>query len=281
MNSSASFIAAVVQMISSPRLEDNLTSAKKLIQQAALQGANLVVLPENFALLGNTLGRQYGCAEELPDAPIRLFLSRCARDYGIWLIGGTTPRVKAIDGIAEAIAPKTFAASHAYNPRGEEVGRYDKIHLFDANVKDSVGTYRESDAMAPGSQIGMVDTEWGALGLSVCYDLRFPEYFRLLQQQGMHFLAVPSAFTYSTGEAHWEVLLRARAIENQCYVFAANQGGWHNGTRRTYGHSCIIDPWGTVISVLPEGEGIALAEINLQFLSDVRKKMPVFEHRKL
>ncbi len=275
------FIVAVVQMISSPSLESNLITAQKFIRQAASRGANLVVLPENFALFGNSEGRLHGCAEELAGAPIRGFLSRCAREFGVWLIGGTIPRVRSIDGLTEAIDPKVFAACHVYNPCGEEVARYDKVHLFDAAVDDAIGSYRESDAMAPGSKVGMVDTDWGALGLSVCYDLRFPEYFRLQQQKGMRFLAVPSAFTYNTGLAHWEVLLRARAIENQCFVFAANQGGWHNRERRTYGHSCIIDPWGTVLCVLPEGEGVALAEINLQVLFDLQQKMPVLNHRKL
>ena len=290
MTQSNSFLhAAAIQMVSTANPSDNLASAEKLIARAAQGGAELVVLPESFALMCGQDTRAIAEKEEQSGA-IQHFLAEQALRHKLWLVGGTVPRIAPtthgltlFDDMPEpACSPKAYAAVHVFNSSGVLASRYDKVHLFDAGVDDGVGQYCESSAIAAGNHLGVVDTPWGRLGLGVCYDLRFPEYFRLLQQAGVDFIAVPSAFTFQTGLAHWSVLLRARAIENQCAVIAANQGGQHSANRKTFGHSCVIDAWGAVQSQQEDlGEGVVHAHIDLQAQKALRQKMPVLQHRRL
>ena len=280
---------AAIQMVSTSIPDDNLVRAEKLIARAAKGGAELVVLPESFALMCGEDTRAIAEKEE-QSSVIQHFLAEQALRHKLWLVGGTVARINPImhglklfnETSEPACSPKAYAAVHTFNPNGVLAGRYDKVHLFDAGVDDGVGQYCESNTIAAGKHLGVVDTPWGRLGVGVCYDLRFPEYFRLLQQAGVDFIAVPSAFTYQTGLAHWSVLLRARAIENQCAVIAANQGGQHSANRKTFGHSCVIDAWGAVQTMQQDlGEGVVHARIDLQAQKALRLKMPVLEHRRL
>ena len=250
---------AAIQMVSSSDVSQNVETAARLIDEAAGKGAALIVLPENFAVLDG--GPQTVFAEQQGDvhATLQGMLSRRAREHGVFIVGGTLPLITR---------PLTAA-------------RYDKMHLFDVEVSDRQARYCESDSFEPGDQVVWVDTPVARLGLSICYDLRFPELYRRLFAEGVELITVPSAFTRVTGEAHWEVLLRARAIENQCYVIGCGQGGVHNAKRETFGHTMIIDPWGTVLSVLPQGEGVVYADLNLAMLHELRRKMPVHSHRRL
>jgi nitrilase len=271
---------AAIQMVSGIDLQKNLDRAAHLLEEAARVGAELVVLPENFALFGSENLRSYGEKEETDQRPIRTFLAAQAVKHKIWLFAGTTPRIAASKAGIVAPDPLTYATVHVYSPDGCEVARYDKIHLFDAGVDDAMGRYKESAVIAPGDGLGLVETPYGLVGMGVCYDLRFPEYFRLLQAAGAALFVLPSAFTFLTGEAHWDVLLRARAIENQCAVIAANQGGQHSVSRRTYGHSTIVDSWGEKLAELPGGEGVVIATLDFTKQAELRQKMPVFQHRK-
>lgn len=275
-----SVTVAAVQMVSEPNLASNLKKAAALLADAAALGAECAVLPENFALFGQAGSAAQGLRESQGQGEILAFLAEQARALNLWLIGGTIPLACNQQG-RWADEQKSFASCCVFSPQGEQVSRYDKIHLFDAGVQDAVGSYRESAQFEPGSAAAWFDGPGGKWGLAVCYDLRFPEYFRLLSQAGCHFLAVPSAFVYTTGQAHWEVLLRARAIENQCFVIAANQGGHHSSSRRTWGHSMIINPWGDIVAVLPEGEGVISARLELADLTALRERMPVLSHRRI
>jgi deaminated glutathione amidase len=270
---------AAVQMVSEQNLSNNLKKAAELLGQARLLGANCAVLPENFALFGQKGAADQGRLESRGAGEVLPFLAEQARINNLWLVGGTIPLGCNEQG-QWAQNGKSFASCCVFSPQGAMISRYDKIHLFDAGVQDAVGCYRESAQFDPGSTPGMFDGPGGKWGLGVCYDLRFPEYFRLLSQAGCDLMALPSAFVYTTGQVHWEVLLRARAIENQSFVVAANQGG-HNGcNRRTWGHSMIINPWGDVLAVLPEGEGVVTARLQLAELQILRARMPVLEHRR-
>lgn len=271
---------AAIQMLSGPEPEANLAQADTLLAQAKEQGAQAVLLPENFALYGHRQLRREAQAEADGSGPILPFLARSARHYGLWLVGGTVPFLTGLDG-RPAPEGKVYAGCGVWNPDGALVGRYDKCHLFDVQVADTVGQYRESESLAPGREPVCVSTPWANLGLSVCYDLRFAEYYRLLRQLGAQVLLVPSAFTYRTGQAHWQVLLRARAIETQCFVVAANQGGEHPKGRSTWGHSCIIDPWGELLAECTEpGPGLVVADLDMAVLEQVRQNMPVEDHRR-
>ena len=265
---------AAIQMASSPYVGANLIEAERLINEAVEGGAKLIVLPENFALMGETELDKLSHKEIDGSGQIQDFLARTAARRGVWIIGGTMPMV-AEDG------NKVRAACLVYNDRGERVARYDKIHLFDVSVPGTEERYRESDTIEAGTRSVLVDTPCGKVGLSVCYDLRFPELFRNMLNEGMEVLVVPSAFTAETGAAHWELLVRARAVENLCYVIAPNQGGFHVNGRKTYGNSMIVDPWGKVLARLATGSGVASADIDRDLLEKVRSGFPATTHRRI
>ena len=259
---------AAIQMISSPFVPDNIATADRLVRQAAADGAQLVLLPEYWAIMGVKDSDKVAVAEPLGQGPIQDFMAQLARELGIWLIGGTLP-------LASDDPLKVVNTTLVYNPQGESAGRYDKIHLF--GFSQGAESYNESKTIVPGKDLGVLEAPFGKVGMSVCYDLRFPELFRAMGPVSL--IVLPAAFTYTTGQAHWEILLRARAIENQCYVLAAAQGGMHPNGRRTWGHSMLIDPWGTVKSVLAEGEGVVTGEIDPAFMEGVRQSLPALKHR--
>lgn len=262
---------AALQMVSSSHLEENLRVAAQLIAQAAAGGARLVVLPETFAMFSTRAQQSLGEREGQDMPPLREFLSHQARLNKVWIVAGTIP-------FAENSGERVYASSFVLDEQGREVARYDKIHMFDVDVDDSHGSYRESDTFKPGNRVVVVDSPVGRLGVAVCYDIRFPELFRAMFLQGVDVIAVPAAFTLRTGEAHWLPLLRARAIENQCYIVGANQGGVHSKSRSTSGGSVIIDGWGTVLAEAGRGEACIIADIDLDRLVQIRRKMPVADH---
>jgi len=270
---------AAIQMISTRDIATNLAEAGRLLHKAATQGASIAVLPENFAVLATGQMRSCGRQESGGESIIRRFLSEQARQLQLWIVGGSMPLATRPDG--SEIAERVRASCIVYDDQGCETGRYDKIHLFDAMVEDAQGQYRESDTFEPGQQVVVVDTPAGRLGLAVCYDLRFPELFRALREQGAEWVCLPSAFTWQTGDAHWHALIRARAIENQVWVVAAGQGGQNSERRKTYGHSLICDPWGRVVAELDDGPGLVTANLDLEKLSQIRTRMPVWAHRRL
>jgi len=263
--------AAAVQMVSTPQVEENFAVARRLITQAAKQGAQLILLPEYWPVMGMRESDKIAYAEQFEQGPIQGFMSAIAREWGIWLIGGTLPM------IAPGQSDKVLNTLMVYNPQGRHVIRYDKIHLF--NFAKGRESYDEARTIVHGTKVATFDAPFGKVGLSVCYDLRFPELYRAMGDCAL--IVMPAAFTYTTGKAHWEVLLRARAIENQCYVLAAAQGGIHPNGRRTWGHSMLIDPWGEIKSVLPEGQGIVIGEIDPHHLQQVRESLPALTHRRL
>lgn len=261
---------AAIQMVTGTSLTDNLNTASRLIDQAAAKGAQLIGLPEYFCLLGQNETDKLKIAENPGQGPIQSFLSETARRHGIWLSSGSIPLVSPTEG-------KVFNTQLIFNPEGEQIARYDKIHLF--SFTRGAENYDESRGIVPGSSIQRVNTPIADIGLSICYDLRFPELYRALGQVDL--ILVPSAFTHTTGQAHWEVLLRARAIENQCYVLAPAQGGVHANGRKTWGHSMLIDPWGEVLAVLSEQEGVVSGTIDPIRLNEVRQALPALKHRVL
>ncbi|NLO80151.1 MAG: carbon-nitrogen hydrolase family protein [Xanthomonadaceae bacterium] len=266
-------LVAAVQMVSGPEVGDNLAQAAALLEEAAAAGARLAVLPENFALLGSDEHDKLDIAETDGNGPVQAFLAEQARRHGIWLVGGSVP-------LRSEEAERVYSACLVYDSAGERRARYDKIHLFDVEV-GAQEAYCESRTVKPGRlQPVLVDTPFGRLGLSICYDVRFPELFRRLVAEGMELLAIPSAFTATTGAAHWQTLVRARAIENQCFVIAPGQGGEHPGGRRTHGESMIVGPWGEMLARLDKGPGVALAEINLEALHHLRRRFPALTHRR-
>ena len=266
--------AAVIQMTSSADVQENLHCAFALLRQAAEQGAQLAALPENFALMGLSDRDKLGVAEPDGDGPMQAWLAHTARELNLWIVAGTLPiRVPDDERVA--------AACLVVNAQGERVARYDKLHLFDVDVDDATGSYRESATIAPGRQVMPVDTPIGKLGLAICYDVRFPELFRELSRQGAEVFVLPSAFTVPTGKAHWEVLLRARAVENLCYLLAPAQWGKHANGRETYGHSMVVGPWGDMVASRPEGVGLAIADIDLARQSELRAQFPALTHRRL
>jgi len=265
---------AAIQLASGSNVNANLLETERLVEAAVAKGARLVVLPENFAFMGQVIADQLPLAEPEGDGPLQEFLSRLARRLKIWLVGGTIPLEARDNG-------KVRAACLVYDDTGRLAARYDKMHLFDVHIAESGEDYAESDDIEPGDTVRVIDTPFGKLGLAVCYDLRFPELFRAMLDQGAEIIAVPSAFTAITGRAHWEVLLRARAIENLCYVIAAAQGGFHVNGRETHGHSMVVDPWGSVLSVHPRGNGAAIAKIDSALLRQTRRNFPCVDHRRL
>lgn len=264
-------LLAAVQMNSGPNKAQNLATAERLVRKAASRGANLVGLPENFSWMGPEDERR-GAIESL-DGPSLAAMASLARTLRITLLAGSIPEGGAPGG-------RIYNTSVVFGPDGERLAVYRKIHLFDVEIGDGA-TYRESQTVAPGAEVVVAETPVAKLGLSVCYDLRFPELYRQHSQQGATLLAVPAAFTLMTGKDHWEVLLRARAIENQCYVMAPAQHGKHSGNRLTYGHALIVDPWGLVVGRASDGEGMAIAEYDSALVARVRAQLPCLSHRRL
>ena len=267
--------SAVIQMVSQSDISANLERARQLLEQAAENGARLAVLPENFAAMGRRDSAAIGRAEALGQGPILPWLKQAARDLKLWVVAGTLPLPP--QGLPDA---KAHACSLLIDDHGQTVARYDKLHLFDVDVADNRGRYRESDDYAHGAQVVVADTPVGRLGLSVCYDLRFPELYSALRAAGAELISAPAAFTAVTGAAHWEVLIRARAIETQCYVLAAAHGGVHPGPRETYGHAAIIDPWGRIVAEQASGEAVLLADRDSSEQASIRARMPVALHRR-
>jgi len=265
---------AGIQMASGPNVTANLIEAGRLINLAADAGAKLVVLPENFAIMGMKEQDKVKISETLGNGSIQNFLSEQARKFGIWLVGGTIP-------LKSPNPSKVWAACLLYDNDGALKAHYNKAHLFDVHIYQSGENYNESETIEPGDEIVVVDTPFGKLGLAICYDLRFPEMFRSMADLGVEIIALPSAFTAVTGKAHWEPLVRARAIENLSYVIAAGQGGYHVNGRESHGDSMIVDQWGQVMDRLSSGSGFVIANYDRDQLRKVRKTFPVLEHRKI
>ena len=264
---------ASIQMISTADVHQNLESASELITQAVDQGAEFLLLPENFPLMGHEERDKVTITEAFGQGPIQDFLSEQSQRHSIWLMGGTIP-------LHALVANKVRAACLLYSPEGNCTNRYDKIHLFDVVVDEvSEESYKESNTMEAGNEIVVAETPIGNIGMSVCYDLRFPELYRAMHEKDVNIITVPSAFTATTGKAHWESLLRTRAIENLCYVIASNQGGRHLNDRETWGHSMIIDSWGRILDCIDEGLGIAIADIDLEKQKILRRNFPCMEHK--
>ena len=259
---------AAVQMVSGPKVEDNLETAARLVGEAVGRGAKLVVLPEYFPIIGATDDDRVRAAEADGDGPEQRFLSATAKRHDIWLVGGSIPLRSALPG-------KMMNSSVVYSPAGARIARYDKIHLF--GFTKGAEHYDEASFIEPGCDIVAIDTPFARIGLSICYDLRFPEMYRRMGP--LDLILVPAAFTETTGRAHWEILLRARAIENQCYVMAIGQGGVHPNGRETHGNSMIIDPWGTILDRLPKGEGVVIADLDPGFIAETRQSLPALAHR--
>jgi deaminated glutathione amidase len=263
---------AALQMSSGDDVDENLASAEKLITRAAKQGASVVSLPENFALMPNKPDDLISCAKQR-ESDIDNVLSAMAAANQVFLLSGSFPAVSPDKN-------RIYGSCRAYNEQGERVARYDKMHLFDVTIS-SDEAYRESDYTFHGAKVAVVDSPAGAIGLSICYDMRFPELYRLLSSKGADILNIPSAFTVPTGRAHWQVLLRARAIENQAFVIAPAQVGTHPSGRKTYGHSMIINPWGDILACNETELGLCVATIDKQQLADTRRRFPSLTHRRI
>jgi len=261
------FRIAAVQMVSGPDVSENLAAADAMIGEAVAQGARLVALPEYFPVIGDEKAK-IRLREKDGEGPIQAFLADSARRHRVWLVGGTLP-------LEAGSADKVRNASLAYDPDGMRMARYDKIHLF--GFEQGTERYDESQTIEPGSEVVYFEAPCGNVGLSVCYDVRFPELYRAMGDMAL--IVVPAAFTETTGEAHWELLLRARAVENQCYVLAAAQGGEHPSGRRTWGDSMIIDPWGRIVARKAKGQGVVVADMDLDLLADIRTRLPALRHR--
>lgn len=263
---------AAIQMTSGPEVAPNLVSAGQLIAQAAAEGAKLIALPEYFPFIGASDEERLAAREKLGDGPIQNFLAQAAREHGVWIVGGSLP--------LESNDPtKLLNTCLVYNDHGEQVARYDKIHLF--AFRKGSEEYNEARTIQPGESVVAFDSPFGRIGLGICYDLRFPELFRQASGNGsrpLDLFILPAAFTETTGKAHWEVLLRARAIENLCYVMAPAQGGRHATGRMTHGNSMIIDPWGEVLARLDKEVGVIVADIDPNRIARVRSNLPALEH---
>ncbi len=265
-----SFKVAAVQMASGPNVANNLNEAERLVEKAVEQGARLVVLPEYFPVMGLNDMAKVAVREKPNQGVIQTFLSNAARKYKIWLVSGSIP--------LEASTPdKVLNSCLVFDEYGEQVARYDKIHLFNLNLGNE--QYHESQTIESGNKVVVVDSPFGRIGLAICYDLRFPELFRAMGN--VDIIVLPSAFTETTGKMHWEVLVRARAIENLAYVVAAAQGGYHVSGRETHGNSMIVDPWGRVLDRLPRGSGVVIANVNPSYQSSLRASLPALSHRTL
>ncbi|MGV3583317.1 MAG: carbon-nitrogen hydrolase family protein [Methylophilus sp.] len=264
------FKMAAIQMASSTNVSSNLVEAKRLIEIAAKQGAKIVVLPEYFCIMGAKDFDKVTIREKPNEGPIQEFLAKTAKQYKIWIIAGSIPMISNFPN-------KVRNSCLVYNDKGIQVARYDKIHLFGLDL----GTehYHEENTIEPGDKVVTVDTPFGKIGLSICYDLRFPELYRAMGE--VDIIVVPSAFTETTGKAHWETLVRARAIENLAYVVASAQGGYHLSGRETHGNSMIVDPWGVVLDRLPRGSGVVIANINRDYIKTLRQSLPALKHKNI
>jgi predicted amidohydrolase len=265
---------AAIQMVSCSAVGPNLMTMQMLVNQAVEQGAQLIVLPENFAFMGNKDQDKLLIQEKIGSGRIQDFVAKCAQAHGVWIVAGTIP-------VTTDDPNKVASACLVFDGNGKQVARYDKIHLFDVFLGATGETYQESAHIKPGDEVVVVDSPFGKIGLSVCYDVRFPELYRQLREKGADILVVPSAFTATTGRMHWRTLLRTRAIENQCYLIAANQGGVHDNGRETHGHSMVIGPWGIVMGCKEVGIGTVVAEIDLVRIQVLREEFPVWDHRRL
>jgi deaminated glutathione amidase len=268
---------AAAQLCATENVADNLTRARRLVKGAADGGARLVGLPENFAYLGSDRDHKLALAEDASDdarGPILEAMRQAAREAGVWLLLGGFP--ERVAGVADRIGNTSLLLDAS----GAVRARYRKIHLFDVDVPDGQ-RFRESDTVTPGEETVVAETPWGGLGLTICYDLRFPELYRRLAAGGARMIAVPAAFTRETGKDHWHVLLRARAIENQAFVIAPAQYGFHGGKRSSYGHALVVDPWGVVLAECGDREGFALAELDFEHQDAIRRNLPSLTHRRL
>lgn len=266
--------ATAIQMASGPNVDANLLEVQRHVAQASREGSRLVVLPENFAYMGHRCTDIWSVKESAGHGKLQDFLRDLARKHDLWIVGGTIP--VSVEG-----SDKVRSACFVIDNNGEVAGRYDKLHLFDVNLVDVEENYKESSAIEPGDTPLVVETPLGNIGVGVCYDLRFPELFRSMLTLKPDIIALPSAFTAVTGRAHWEPLVRARAIENLCYVIAAAQGGYHINGRETWGHSMIVDPWGTVLCELPNGAGHVSADLDIDLLRTTRRNFPSLDHRRI
>ena len=262
------FKVAAIQMASGPKVEGNLSEARRLIAKAAEQGAKLVVLPEFFAIMGMNEQDKVKVCEQASQGPIQAFLGEMARKHKIWLVGGSIP-------LAASTPEKVRNSLLVFDETGAQVARYDKIHLFNLTLGNE--SYNEAQTIEPGDKIVVVDSPFGRIGLAICYDLRFPELFRAMKN--VDIIVLPSAFTATTGKVHWEPLVRARAIENLSYVIAAAQGGYHVSGRETHGHSMIVDPWGRIVDELQRGSGVVIADVNPSYQASLRNSLPALSHR--
>ncbi len=264
---------ATIQMVSTPDVKANLEQAESLVREAAADGAEFAVLPEYFPLISDDETDKLNIAEEIGDGPIQEKLAALASQHGMWLMAGSIP-IRTDD------PGRVAGTCLLYNHEGNCVARYDKMHLFDVCVNKEEGeSYNESNTIVPGSEVVAAATPFATIGLSICYDLRFPELYRELVNRGASIITVPAAFTYSTGKRHWQMLLSARAVENLCFVIASNQGGQNTEKRATWGHSMIIDPWGNILCSLEQGPGIACADLDLAHLEELRTSFPALQHR--
>ncbi len=278
---------AVIQMVSGSDVQANVAQARTLLQSAAHMGAELAVLPEYFCLMGKHDADKLAISETFGSGPLQQFLAESARSLGLWLVAGTLPLKSSASGSVATPAPGVARVSNSslvFSPAGACVARYDKIHLF--RFDNDLERYDESQVLSAGSELVTFDLPakdghtW-RIGLSVCYDLRFPELYRAYASLGAHLMLVPSAFTFTTGQDHWELLLRARAIENLSFVAAAAQGGRHDNQRRTWGHAMLIDPWGRVLAQRAQEAGVVLADLDFDLLTACRKRLPALQHRVL
>lgn len=264
------FKVAAIQMASGPNVEGNLSEARRLIAKAVEKGARLVVLPEFFAIMGMNEQDKLKVAEPAGKGPIQKFLSETAKQHKIWLVGGSIPLVASTPD-------KVMNSCLVFDEHGEQVARYDKIHLFNLELGNE--SYNEAKTIEAGNQVVVVDSPFGRIGLAICYDLRFPELFRAMKN--IDIIVLPSAFTETTGKMHWEILVRARAVENLAYVIASAQGGYHVNGRETHGNSMIVDPWGRVLDRLPRGSGVVIGDINPSYQASLRSNLPALSHRTL
>ena len=269
---------AALQMVSTPDVDRNLAAATRLMAQAADAGVRLVALPEYFCLLGRSDRDKLAIAETLDDGPIQAHLAAAARRLGLWVIGGTLP-LRTTGPDADADPERVLNSCLVWSPDGQRVARYDKIHLF--AFDNGRERYDEGRVLHAGTEPVALDVEGWRIGLSICYDLRFPELYRALMRPPCDLIVVPSAFTHTTGAAHWELLLRTRAVENQCYVLAPAQGGLHENGRRTWGHSLLADPWGDLLACQDEGEAVVAGLLDRERLAAVRQQLPALAHRRL